>query len=262
MAINAKDFTFCDKKLSDFGFIIASFDTSSDDTVNCGNVELITSQPPLTSRNIVHGINYGEPITLIFQIVKFDFATCTCSETPVTDEEYESLMRWLVKPNYNYLNFDKMNICFNVFIKVTAKKIGGNVQGFEITATNDSIYSYSELKKIEYEAGTWTFEDSSFVIGHTYPELLTLTTINDGTIDLISGDGKKTTITNCKAGEIITMRGEYGIITSSDPEHDLSSDFNFVFFKFSNTEETRENLITIENATLSMQYRFKRMVTM
>ena len=38
MAINAKDFTFCDKKLSDFGFMIADFDNSLDDSASCGNV--------------------------------------------------------------------------------------------------------------------------------------------------------------------------------------------------------------------------------
>ena len=106
MAINAKDFTFCNKKLSDFGFMIANIDGSLDDSASCGNIEVITARPPMNTKNIIHGVNYGDPIKLEFQVVKYDFSKCICSENPVTDEEQENLMRWLVKTSYNYINFD------------------------------------------------------------------------------------------------------------------------------------------------------------
>lgn len=261
MAINAKDFTFCDKKLSDFGFMIADFDNSLDDSASCGNVELITTRPPMSANNIVHGISYGDPIKLEFQIVKFDFANCICSETPVTNEEQENLMRWLIKRNYNYIYFDDdIHLCFNVHMNVTPKKVGGVIRGFQITATNDSVYSYSKPYSYYYSAGKHIFTDESSVIGYIYPNLV-IEANNDGEISIeVEGD-KKMIISNCVQGEIITVDCEHGIIESSLASHNLSQDFNFEFIRFCNTEETRENTVNIVNATItSMKGRFTRMV--
>lgn len=261
MAINAKDFTFCNKKLSDFGFIIANFDSSSDEDVSCGNVELITARPPMSSKNIIHGVSYGEPIKLVFQVVKFDYVTCTCSSEPVTDKEYEDLMRWLVKTNYNYVNFDDGDVYFNVTMSVTAKKVGGHIRGFEITATNDSVYSYSEQHTTTLSSGTWMLKDESSVIGYTYPEL-SITASANGDVSIERDGDRKTVISNCIAGEVLTIDCEHEIIKSSISSHDLSSDFNFVFFRFFNTEETRDNTIYVTNANVQMNYRLKRMVTL
>lgn len=261
MAINAKDFKFCDKKLSDFGFIIANFDSSSDEDVSCGNVELITARPPMSSKNIIHGVSYGEPIKLVFQIVKFDYVTCTCSSEPVTDEEYESLMRWLVKTNYNYMKFDDGDVYFNVTMSVAAKKVGGYIRGFEITATNDSVYSYSTKYITAFLEGGQIFIDNSSVVGYTYPELI-ITTKVDGEVVIECQGDRKTVISNCIAGEVLTIDCEHEIIKSSISSHDLSSDFNFVFFRFFNTEETRDNTIYVTNANVQMNYRLKRMVTL
>lgn len=262
MAINAKDFTFCNKKLSDFGFIIANFDSSSDDDVSCGNIELITERPPMSDKNVIHGISYGEPIKLTFQIVKFDFVTCACSSEPVTNEEYESLMRWLVKTNYNYINFDDGDVYFNVTISVTAKKVGGVIRGFEITATNDSVYSYSQEYTVDLKPGD-IFIDESSVIGYTYPEKLVITISMDS--DMFCGvrDGNSMYIADCTTNEVITVDCKHKLISSSIASHDLSSCFNFVFFRFSNSEETRENKIETFNVlSLQMTYRNKRMVTL
>lgn len=262
MAINAKDFTFCNKKLSDFGFIIANFDSSSDEDVSCGNVELITARPPMSSKNIIHGVSYGEPIKLVFQVVKFDYVTCTCSSEPVTDKEYEDLMRWLVKTNYNYVNFDDGDVYFNVTMSVAAKKIGGHIHGFEITATNDSVHSYSQEYTKELKPGE-IFIDESSVVGYTYPKKLVITVTENSHAYCGVLDDKAMFIDNCTAGEIITVDCENKIISSSNTAHDLSSDFNFVFFRFSNTEETRENkILTFNVETIEMTYRFKRMVTL
>lgn len=260
MAINAMDFTFCGSNLSNFGYVIANFDSSSDDAASCGNIELITARPPLNSKSIIHGITYGDPIKLTFQIIKFNFATCLCSDTPVTAEEYEKLMRWLVKPSYNYLNFDDGDIYFNVALQVVPKKVGGNIYGFEITATNDSVYAYSEEHNDYYPAGSKTFIDNSSVIGYIYPKL-TFKANADGEISIETNSDKRMVISNCSAGETFKVDCEHSIIEGSLENHDLSSDFNFEFIRFRNTEETRVNTINIVNATITeMKYRFKRMV--
>ena len=259
MAINARDFTFCNKKLSDFGFVIANFDSSSDDSASCGNIEIVTTRPPMNTKNIIHGVSYGEPIKLEFQVVKFDFSKCICSENPVTDEEQENLMRWLVKTSYNYINFDDEDVYFNVTMNVTPKKVGGVIRGFEITATNDSVYSYSKEHTTTLLSGSNIFTDNSSVIGYTYPKLV-ITVASDGDVIIEHTIDRKTTISNCVANEVITIDCEHEIITSSVESHDLSSDFNFVFFRFFNTENTRENTINITNASMQMTYRFTRMV--
>lgn len=255
MAINAKDFTFCDKKLSDFGFIIANIDGSLDDSASAGNVELITSRPSMSEKNIVHGISYGDPITLTFQIVKFDFDKCICSETPVTFTEQQNLMKWLIKTNYNYMYFDnKPETSFNVVMKVTPKKIGGNIYGFEITAINDSIYSYTnELTFSVNNNGFLCLNNSS---GYIYPKV-TITAIADGDVSVgIEGD-RTSTILNCIKDEVITIDSENCTIVSSSGLHNLSTDFNFEFFRVMDGNIKKS---IVENAKVSMTYREKRMV--
>jgi phage-related protein len=253
MIINATDFTFCNKKLSDFGFIIANFEHSAVEDTSCGNIEVITARPPMSDKNIIHGVNHGEPIKLIFQVVKTE---------PVTAAEYEEIMRWLVKPTYNYITFDN-DIYFNVYINVVAKKICGQVYGFEITATNDSIYSYSK----EYQttiSSTTTLTDESSVIGYTYPYFIAIRVQSDGDVVIKneSDTNRTTEIKNCIAGEKIIIDCENKIITSNSNSHNLSEDFNFVFFRLFNTENTRENVISVsDNIIVEMVYRFKRMVT-
>ena len=259
MAINAKDFTFCNKKLSDFGFIIANFDSSSDEDVSCGNVELITARPPMSSKNIIHGVSYGEPIKLVFQVVKFDFNACICSSEPVTDKEYEDLMRWLVKTNYNYINFDDGDVYFNVTMNVTAKKVGGHIRGFEIIAINDSVYSYSQEYACYSSAGVNIISDASSAIGYTYPTMI-ITATSDGDVVVEHEKDRRMVISNCIANEVLTIDCEHSIITSSNVPHDLSSDFNFQFFRIFNTEDSRENKFTVTNATAKITFRNKRMV--
>ena len=260
MAINAKNFTFCNKDLWDFGFVIANFDTASDDNVSCGNIELVTARPPLSTKNIIHGVSYGEPITLVFQIIKFDFATSTCSKTPVTNTEYEELMRWLVRTNYNYLNFDNGDVYFNVTMNVVAKKIGGDIYGFEITATNDSVYSYSEEYTKPFYPGHTTFVDNSSVVGYMYPQKLEITVLNDGDVVVEVTDDKSMKILNCSRDEVLTVDCEHGVIETSLPNHDISRDFNFEFLRFHNTYESRDNDLFIVNAEAKITYRYTRMV--
>lgn len=262
MSINAKDFTFCDKKLSDFGFMIANIDGSLDDSASCGNVELITARPPMNTKNIIHGVSYGDPIKLEFQVVKYDHSRCICSENPVTNEEQENLMRWLVKTSYNYINFDDGDVYFNVTMNVTPKKVGGVIRGFEITATNDSVYSYSIGRATFLYNGDNTFVDNSSVIGYTYPSSIRV--VADANGDVVfehKEDGRKMVIANCLPGEELIIQCENGIIQSNVAAHDLSADFNFVFLRFFNTEDNRNNTITVTNArNCTMFYRFKRMV--
>lgn len=261
MAINAKDFTFCDKKLSDFGFMIANIDGSLDDSASCGNVELITARPPMNTKNIIHGVSYGDPINLNFQIAKYDFSRCICSESPVTEKEQEDLMRWLVKTNYNYINFDDGDVYFNVTMNVIPKKIGGIIRGFEITATNDSVYSYSQKHATFLYEGDNTFIDESSVIGYTYPTLRIVADVNGDVVFEHKEDGRKMVIANCLPGEVLNIDCEHGIIQSNVEAHDLSADFNFKFLRFFNTEDNRENTISATNIrNCTMFYRFTRMV--
>lgn len=257
MAINAKDFTFCDKKLSDFGFIIANIDGSLDDSASAGNVELITSRPSMSEKNIVHGISYGDPITLTFQIVKFDFATCQCSKTSVTRSEQNRLLWWLIKTNYNYLNFDDIPIYFNVTMKVTPKKIGGNIYGFEITATNDSVYSYTAEEEIGLLSTGICNIQGLFECSYNYPKV-TLEVVHDGDVVIECVKDRKSVISNCTAGEIITIDCENCIIKSSNSSHNLSTDFNFEFFRIY-YDENGNSEITVNNAHATIKYRGKRM---
>lgn len=262
MAINATDFKFSNTYLSKMGYIIANFDSPSDDGASCGNIEVITARPPLSTKNIIHGVSYGEPIKLTFQILKYDFANCTCSDTPVTDEDYEAIMRWLVRPNYNYIEFGsgENKICFNVVMSVIPKRIGSKICGFEITATNDSVYSYSKEHNDNVLPSTlYNIQDKSSVVGYIYPKL-NIKVINDGDVSIEVFGDKKMIISNCVAGEILTVDCEHGIIESSLSNHNLSKDFNFEFIRFCNTYYTRDNSLFIINANVDIKYRFTRMV--
>lgn len=261
--INAYNFTFCGKSLSDFGYIIASIDTSSSvENITCGNIEILTEHPPLSIKDISHGFNYGEGLVIKFQIIKMD--EYNCSPTPISNYECENIMRSLVRPTYNYITFDTDNdLFFHVKIKVDAIKIGSILHGFELTLTNDSAYGYSKeyITRIGNH-GTGYLEDASSLVGYTYPKLK-ISIVDNGTYSLTNDlePDRSLRISNCTAGEVITIDCENKTIKSTKPNHDLSRDFNFTFFRFLNTYENNLNQITSTNGSVDMTYRFTRMVT-
>ncbi|MCI8409019.1 MAG: hypothetical protein HFJ09_07100 [Lachnospiraceae bacterium] len=261
--IYANDFTFCDSKLSDYGYIIAAIDNSASiENTSCGNIEILTEKPIQNKKDISHGFKYGEGITLSFQIVKMDKLSHT--PAPVTNEEYENIMRWLIRPTYNYITFDTDdNLFFHVKIKADAIKIGNIVHGFELTLTNDSAYGYSKeyITRIGNH-GTGYLEDESSLIGYTYPKLQ-ISIVDSGTYTLTNDlePNRSLRINNCTAGEVITIDCENKTITSNKPDHDLAKDFNFTFFRFLNTYDNNLNKITSANGSVDMTYRFTRMVS-
>ncbi|MBD5087247.1 MAG: hypothetical protein HDT30_00310 [Clostridiales bacterium] len=261
--IHANDFTFCGSKLSDFDYIIAAIDNSSSvENSSCGNLEILTERPVLSKKDISHGFQYGEGITISFQIVKIDKLSHV--PTPVTNAEFEHIMRWLVRPTYNYITFDTDNdLFFHVKIKVDAIKIGSILHGFELTLTNDSAYGYSKeyITRIGNH-GTGYLEDASSLVGYTYPKLK-ISIVDSGTYTLTNDlePDRYLRISNCIAGEVITIDCENKTIKSTKPNHDLSKDFNFTFFRFLNTYENNLNRITSANGSVDMTYRFTRMVT-
>lgn len=260
--IYANDFTFCDSKLSDFNYIIAAIDNSSSiENTSCGNIEILTERPVQNKRDISHGFKYGEGITLSFQIVRIDELSHT--PAPVTNEEYETIMRWLVRPSYNYITFDTDdNLFFHVKIKADAIKIGNIVHGFELTLTNDSAYGYSKEHTTHIgDLCTAYLEDKSSLVGYTYPILKICP--NSGIYTLTNNlePDRFLRINNCTAGEIITVDCENKTIKSTNTDHDLAKDFNFAFFRFLNTYNNNLNKITSANGSVDMTYRFTRMVS-
>lgn len=260
--INAYDFTFCGESLSDYGYIIGSIDDSSSvENITFGNVKILTERPPLSVKDISHGFNYGECIVIGFQIIKLD--EHNCSPIPVSNEECENLMRLLIRNTFNYITFDSDDdLFFNVKINADAIKKAGKIYGFELTLTNDSAYGYSKEYTTHIgDLGTSYLEDKSSLVGYTYPKLKI--SPNNGTYILKNElePSRFLSINNCVSGEVITVDCENKTIKSTNPNHDLSKDFNFTFFRFLNTYDNNLNRITSTNGSVDMIYRFTRMVS-
>lgn len=258
--LNAQDFDFCGEKLSDYGFVIGSFNGGNDvETLNSGNIQVTTITLPKYRKNIIHGKQFGEPIQITFQVVKLDE---NCSPLYVTDNEYDAIKRWLERDTYNFIRFDDEQVYFNALITVAGVSVNGKVVGFELTVKSDSGFSYSEELTTTLLTGQNTFTDNSALVDYTYPTLV-ITCTEDGDFQMSNAldDNRTMEVKNCVTGEILTVDCEHKTIQTNVSGHDLSSDFNYKFFRFLNTRQTRSNTITVTGGSVNMTYRFTRMVT-
>lgn len=247
--MEAFDFSYDDKNLSDFGFVLCNFGGSKGlETISDGCQITFNTVPVLGGlKHHLVDTEYQECLEDTWQICKH---SCKGGVQEITETEHREITRWLNRKNFLKLKiFDKshIDVYYKAFFNVSKITIDGRLFGFELEVRTNAPFAFKEPRIIKIENATQdgkhSINDISHEEGFIYP--LTQITVNaDGDLNIHNAiEDRNTYIANCKQGEVITM--DYPVIQSSISSHNIQNDFNWNFFRVANTYENSRNDLTI-----------------
>lgn len=250
----AIDFEYDGTKLSEFGFIICSFDNNSGVEVSSIGSEITFNT---VSRN--HGTKFSLTSTRYDNCINTSFDICKNPELfddmVISDVEFRNLVRWLNRRKF--LQFSALDETlsqiryYNASFNISKITIGGILYGLKLDMTTDKPFGYSEKQNYILDFDDSTKEiilvDTSDEAGYIYPDI-TIECRTSGDL-LIRNSITKCTmmIKNCSIGEIITIDGDTMAISSSFETHDICDDFNYDYFSIGNTRVDRNNVISVSS---------------
>lgn len=251
MIMYALDFEYDGQLLSDYGFIICDFNSSSGADIVTAGSQIVFN---IVSRN--QGKSYGLTSTQYDECISATFDICKnpdlADDLRINDDEYRDLFRWLNRNEFlkcRFVNENEDDRYYDVSFNISKVKIGEILYGIELAMVSNRPFAYGEEKNISLTFGasslTSKFYDTSDEIGYIRP-YMTITCLEAGNLTIQNTTYDcKTLINNCSNGEVIYLDNENQIIKSSNESHDICHDFNYDFFKIGNTYSNRENNITV-----------------
>lgn len=259
--MKAIDFSYDDKKLSDYGMMICKFDSS-------GGVETVSDGSEITFNTIsvLDGTNhrlisttYDTCLESTFQICKYD---CSDGIQEITATLHRELTKWLNRKKFlklKLLDEDNIDLYHEAIINISKIEIDGKLFGLELHIVTNRPFALKDPRMIVINNtksnGTYSLNDTSYEEGYIYPRV-EITINQSGNLEIYNAIENRTTyIGKCVAGEIITM--DYPVIQSSlsSSEHDLFNNFNWNFFRIANTyENSRNDLIISLPCNIKIEY--------
>lgn len=249
MIRNARDFCFDGAYLSDYGFIICSFDAPNIDNVSVGSNITVNTVSSHSGRRF-HRVSakYDGALSAEFTICK---DPDTNDDMYISNDEYRDIMRWLnrteFKECYFVSTFDEDTCFYEATFNVEQVFYGANLVGLNLEMMTNRPFGYGQEYKqtlrFNSDLQELALVDFSDEVGFFYPDY-EIQVINDGNLRLSNiSTGKTLAIDNCVAGETITIKGDSKIVTTDNTEHalTLADDFNYEFLRIGNTIENRRN---------------------
>lgn len=251
--MKAIDFKYNNKKLSDINFIIGSIDAN-------GGQENIDTGSLITFNTIAnsYGKSYSLANTQYNSCIGASFDICknpdNNDDLAITEKEYRAIMRWLNRKEFlpfNFINYDNENenenVYFNASFNISKIYYNHAVYAIRCNMVTNAPYGYGKKRRYTYSANgsnTFTITDPSDEIGYIYPDMV-ITCREAGDL-LIKNTSTNTTmqIKNVSNNEVINIKGQPQIITTSKSSHDIANDFNYSFITVGNTEESRKNILS------------------
>ena len=256
--MKAYDIEYSSKNLSDFGFIVCSFGSKGVETVSDG--AKITFNTLSTQNGLKHeltSVEYEECLETTIQICKH---SCSGGIQEITETEHRQLTKWLNRKKFlklKILDQEHIDLYYKAIISTSKIEINGRLMGLELEVRTNHPFAYKEPKIINInnlvQDGKHSINDISHEEGYIYPHMEII--INaDGDLNIHNSiENRDTRITNCVAGEVITM--DYPVIQSSISSHNIQNDFNWDFFRVANTFENSRNDLTISlPCTIKIEY--------
>lgn len=247
--MKAFDFEFANKKLSDFGFIIANFGGNKGlETIDGAEITFntVASLGGLT-HNLV-STQYESCLETVIQIAKY---SCGSDIQEISSTEFREISSWLNRRKFlKFKILDKSHI--DLYYMANIASIGrieldGRLVGLELNIITNSPHAFKEpmiinIKNTE-ENGVHRINNASYEEGYIYP--YTEIVVNaDGDLNIHNAiENRETIVKNCVSGEVITM--DYPVVQSSISSHNIQNDFNWNFFRMANTYENSRNDLTI-----------------
>lgn len=268
MNLFGKDMIIGNFKLSDYGFMLASFDAnSSDDEEDLGmdyeTMEEYIGHNPVP---VYLGSTYSNKLRPQVTIVKDH---CNNSSAYFSEHECREVLRQLTgfrgykTMQIYYYEFDEL-LYFNVrTVNASYKKIGSKVVAIMLQMECDSQFAWSKDFVNVYNAtpsNPIMFCNSSDDLNHYLFPKVTITSnasISSLEIKNISANHWTTKINHISANEIITMDSKNEILTSSIPGRNVLNDFNMHFIRMI---AGQNNIEVNSDVTITFEFRVPRKV--
>lgn len=243
-----RDFEFAGEKLSDYGFMVCSYDGGSDfETMTMGGDLVFTTVSEYNGKHwLLVNAGYEEALTATFYICP---NPCVYGDRyRITDDVHRWVMRWLNRPTFEVFRPLRRDnaVFYNGSFVVKAQLYNGRHIGYELTLQTDRPFGYGETEEFEFEADeetTFKMLDSSDEIGDIYPHMeVTCDEAGDLVITNSMDENYSTIITGCEAGETIVF--DHPLITTDATAHKLPQCFNYDFPRISNTYDENTNIFT------------------
>lgn len=261
------DFIFDGEKLSEYGYMMCSFDSETIETIPISTSSFNEIKSPLSDTSHKTSVSYSENLSKKIQIMKMN---CNDNNYEITDEEISSMTKWLCRKEYKWFQWIKNGITcqiyYEVYFRVSKIEIAEVCVGLELSIISNRPYALSPIIELNK---TITSTDNLLTInldnddeGYIYPDV-EITINQDGNVVITNQfENRRTVINNCVTGEIINIIGDDTLqITSSIEGHDLSNDFNYNFLCLCNKYNENENILKIDlDCDIRVSYREKRKV--
>lgn len=247
--MKAYNFSYGDKNLSDFGFILCNFGGSKGlETVSDGCQITFNTVPVLGgSKHHLMSTEYEECLESVWQICKH---SCKGGIQEITESEHREITKWLNRKKFlklKILDESHIDIYYEAAFNVSKIEIDGRLFGFELEVKTNAPHALKEPRTINIknliENGKYSINDTSYEEGYIYP-YIEITINADGDLNIYNAiENRETIIKNCVANEVIIM--DYPVIQSSISSHNIQNDFNWNFFRIANAYENSRNDLTI-----------------
>lgn len=251
----ATDFEYNGTLLSSLGYMICSFDGSSNGNVSAGSdITFNMISPNRNSKFRIYSSKYESSYTTTFSICKNieSMSSVNQDEQYLSTNDISELHKWLCRKSFKKFKAHQdgyEDIFWNGVFTSEQYLINGRTAGLTLTLITDAPFAYQEPEKEStydfYLAKDVPFEiyDTSDEEGFIHPNL-TITVLEPGTFTLSNSmDNKIMRIYNCSENEVITIDGENLIISSTMQNH-ITSDFNYYYPKIVNDDGHFLNQIT------------------
>lgn len=249
------DFEFAGEKLSDYGMMLCTLDSS-------GGLETISSGADITFHQIkpcagntfyISSSGYENALTTTFQICKIPCDTHP-NEPALSTTELSAIQRWLCRKNQSHkFKLYKENyehLYWNAAFSAKQITLNDCVIGMELTLYTDAPYAYMDAITLEKDCSrnlTFDVYDVSDEIGWIYPDMK-ITFLEDGKGKLFQltnslDVGRTMEIQSPIINEVITIHGKSHIIETS-AGRSLTNQFNYCFPRIVNSYEENKNTFT------------------
>lgn len=267
------DFQFDGEKLSDYGYMIGSFNGRTEDTVEVSVMDYTDIKSALSDVSHKVATSYPSNYTATVQIMK---TNCDGDDDGrLSNDDVSMITKWLVRKEYKQFNWiyeddTAEDIFYDVHCKISKITVGGDCYGLEVTFESNRPFGYTEIKRhienncpanypIEVEIET---EEEGWMYPDVIIKLRSVAT-NPIVIKNTLEPSRETRIDDCIAGEILTFHGgDLLQLTSSVSSHVLATDFNYVFPRLYNEYQMTWLNTFLVNAQcdITIQYRGIRKV--
>ena len=246
--MKAFDFSYDNKNLSDFGFIVCNFGDKGLDTVSNGSIVSFNTVSTLNgTKHELVSAQYEDCLEITIQICK---TPCNNNDMEISSTELRNLSRWLSRKaflKFKLLSEEYIDLYYEAKIDISRIELDGKLVGLELEIFTNRPFALKEPRTINIknlvQDGKHSINDVSHEEGYIYPHT-EITISQDGNLNIYNAiEDRNTYIANCIAGEVITM--DYPIIQSSISSHNIQNDFNWNFFRIANTFENSRNDLTV-----------------